>query len=70
MADDVASLNVEGMSCQHCVNRIENNVGNLNGVVNVKVSLTDKKVFVEFDNDKVSVDIIKSVIEDQGYTVK
>ena len=70
MADDVASLNVEGMSCMHCVNRIENTVGSLNGIANVKVSLPDKKVFVEFDNDKVSVETIKSVIEDQGYNVK
>jgi copper chaperone len=33
------TLNVKGMSCRHCINSIEGNVGELNGVTNVKVNL-------------------------------
>src|SRR5690606_41985210 len=43
-------LKVEGMSCGHCVNSIETNVGELTGVSAVKVDLANKEVAVEFDN--------------------
>jgi copper chaperone len=64
------TLNVQGMSCNHCVNAIEKNVGGLDGVKKVNVSLADAKVEVEFDNAVVSLDEIKETIDDQGYDVK
>lgn len=70
MPGDIASLNVEGMSCQHCVNRIEKALGSLNGIESVKVSLEDKKVVVEYDGERISFETIKDVINDQGYEVK
>ncbi|MGD7049037.1 copper chaperone CopZ [Rossellomorea marisflavi] len=63
------TLNVQGMSCNHCVNAIEKNVGGLDGVKKVNVSLTDAKVEVDFDNAVVSLDEIKETIDDQGYDV-
>lgn len=61
-------LNVEGMSCGHCVSVVE---GALNALDIVgKVDLETKTVTVEFDEEKVSLDSIKSTIEDQGYEVK
>ncbi len=62
-------LNVEGMSCDHCVKAVNNSVGILPGVANVAVDLAGKTVTVEFDSAKVSVDKIKEEIEDQGYDV-
>lgn len=70
MAMEYATLSVEGMSCDHCVNSIKKAVGDLNGVNKVDVDLKGKKVIVEFDKERVSIDIIKDVIEDQGYDVK
>lgn len=61
-------LKVEGMSCGHCVNSIESNVGKLNGVSLVKVDLTNDEVTVEFDNEE-TLKQIKETIEDQGYEV-
>lgn len=61
-------LNVEGMSCQHCVNAINNAVGELEGVASVDVSLEGKTVTVEHD-EKVTEAQIKEAIEDQGYDV-
>lgn len=61
-------LKVEGMSCDHCVNSIESNVGKLNGVSLVKVDLTNDEVTVEFDNEE-TLKQIKETIEDQGYEV-
>lgn len=61
-------LKVEGMSCGHCVNSIESNVGELKGVSSVKVDLEKNEVAVEFDNDE-TLREIKETIEDQGYEV-
>ncbi|WP_339227422.1 copper chaperone CopZ [Oceanobacillus sp. FSL K6-2867] len=63
------SLNVQGMSCGHCVNSIEGSVGKLNGVEMVKVYLQDEKVDVTFDPEKVELKDITEVIEEQGYDV-
>ena len=64
------TLNVEGMSCGHCVRAVEGSVGALNGVSTVKVDLENKKVDVEFNQDEVTVNVIKETIDDQGYEVK
>ena len=64
-----ATLNVQGMSCGHCVNSIEGNVGKLNGVDLGKVHLDTGKVDVAFDSDKISLKEITDVIEEQGYDV-
>ncbi|MFL6556782.1 MAG: copper chaperone CopZ [Bacillus sp. (in: firmicutes)] len=64
------TLNVQGMSCSHCVKVVEGSVGALNGVSSVKVALKASKVDVEFNNQEVSLDKIKETIDDQGYDVK
>lgn len=63
------TLDVQGMSCGHCVSSIEGSVGKLSGVESVKVHLDEGKVDVQFDPDKVSLQEITEVIEDQGYDV-
>jgi copper chaperone len=69
MANEVKTLNVEGMSCSHCENSIKKAVGELNGVATVSVDLKSKMVSIEFDSEKVSIETIKDTIEDQGYDV-
>ncbi|PAK44072.1 copper chaperone CopZ [Peribacillus simplex] len=64
------TLNVQGMSCGHCVNSIEGSVGQLEGINQVNVKLNDAQVEVTFNESQVSLDIIKETIEDQGYEVK
>lgn len=70
MINETKTLNVEGMSCSHCENAVKKSVGALDGVSNVSVDLKGKKVTVEFDSEKVTLDNIKDAIEDQGYEVK
>ena len=70
MVKEVANLNVEGMSCSHCEASVKKSVGQLNGVSSVTVDLKGKKVMVEYDAEKVSIQTIKDTIEDQGYNVK
>ncbi|MBO1511308.1 copper chaperone CopZ [Metabacillus bambusae] len=64
------TLNVKGMSCGHCINSIEGNVGELTGVTNVKVNLDSGTVNVEFNPNEVTLDKIKETIDDQGYDVQ
>ncbi len=70
MIEEVVSLHVEGISCSHCSESIKKAVGALNGVTNVSVSVEGKMVVVEYDKERVTGDIIKNIIEDQGYNVK
>ncbi|GAA0134811.1 copper chaperone CopZ [Paenibacillus sp. YSY-4.3] len=61
------TLNVEGMSCNHCVNSVEGAVSKLGA--SAKVDLPAKSVTVSYDENKVGVEAIKEAIEDQGYDV-
>lgn len=62
------TLQVEGMSCNHCVNSIEGAVAELGA--EAKVDLGAKSVTVTFDEGQVTEQSIKETIEDQGYDVK
>lgn len=64
------TLNVQGMSCGHCVKAVEGSVGDLAGVGSVKVNLEASQVEVVFDETSVTLDQIKETIDDQGYDVK
>lgn len=61
------TLNVQGMSCQHCVNSIEGALKEIG--VSGKVNLKGESVDVSFDEQKVSLNQIKEAIEEQGYDV-
>ncbi|TWE08286.1 copper chaperone [Neobacillus bataviensis] len=63
------TLNVSGMSCEHCVKAVEGSVGELQGVKKVSVNLAKGKVDVEYDTNLLSLDEIKETIDDQGYDV-
>ncbi len=60
-------INVEGMSCGHCVETIENAVGKMEGVNQVKVSLENKKVSVDFDENQTNLENIKGKIVEAGF---
>jgi copper chaperone len=64
------TLNVKGMSCQHCVKAVEGSVGQLQGVKKVSVKLDKGLVDVEFDPTIMSLETIKETIDDQGYDVE
>lgn len=69
MAYETKILNVEGMSCNHCVNSVKKSVGSLSGISEVDVDLVSKKVTVVYDSEKVKIDEIKDTIKDAGYDV-
>jgi copper chaperone len=60
------TLNVQGMTCNHCKMSVTNALTELEGVQNVEVHLQEGTVNVEYDDTKVDVEKMKEVIEDQG----
>ncbi|REK75577.1 copper ion binding protein [Paenibacillus paeoniae] len=61
------TLQVVGMSCQHCVNSIEGALKELGA--EGKVDLKNNTVDVSFDEDQLTIELIKETIGDQGYDV-
>lgn len=70
MASQFIKLNVEGMSCSHCVNAVKKAVSSLVGIHKVEISLDEKTVSVEFDPGRASMEQIREAIDAQGYEVK
>ena len=62
-------INVEGMSCTGCENRIQNAVKMIEGVEEVKANHETGAVKI-IANEKVEEKEIKEKIEDIGFTVK
>ncbi|WP_134687198.1 copper ion binding protein [Brevibacillus migulae] len=62
------TLQVEGMSCNHCVVSIEGALKELGA--SGKVNLAGKTVDVAFEETALTLEAIKEAIEDQGYDVK
>lgn len=60
-------FNVPDMSCQHCVNTIDNAIRELTGIKDIFINLKTKKVKVI---GNVSKDLIISVIKSAGYSAE
>lgn len=61
-------IKIEGMSCEHCIKRVENALEEIDGIKEVEVILEENKAIIEFDGqmeDKTLID----AIDDAGYTV-
>ncbi len=61
-------INVNGMMCGGCENRVKNAIMNIEGVENVTADHNTGKVVVTANNE-VSEEIIKETLEDVGYEV-
>ncbi|MNR60631.1 Copper chaperone CopZ [compost metagenome] len=61
------TLQVEGMSCQHCVISIEGALKEISAAG--KVNLASGTVDVSFEENVVTLKAIKEAIEEQGYDV-
>lgn len=70
MSYDVTIFTVPGMSCNHCENSIKTALMRLNGVEIVNIALDNKKVSVEYESSKISDELLRNTIEDEGFEVK
>lgn len=63
------NLNVEGMMCGGCEKRIENALGDIKGVKNVKANHEEGTVKIE-SKKEIDMDVVKGKIENLGFKVK
>lgn len=61
-------INIEGMSCGHCVKHVEEALKEIAGVANVTVDLKGKNAIVELNNE-VADSELKNAVEEAGYDV-
>jgi Cu+-exporting ATPase len=65
----VCHVGIDGMTCHSCVSLIESVLGDLEGVVNVNVSLACKEGSVEFNEAATSPDVISKAVDQMGFLV-
>lgn len=63
-------VDIEGISCQSCVNRIEKKVGKLQGVDSVSVNLATFKGNIKYDPDRIKLSEIIAAINKLGFKGK
>ena len=56
-------IKIDGMSCSHCVNRIETALKRINGVKTVDISLEGKTALVEHDETILPALLFETVTE-------
>jgi len=56
------------MHCASCIKLIEDKINSLKGIKKIKVSLIENKAFVKFDPEIISLNKIKSEIQNLGYS--
>ncbi|VAW64566.1 Type cbb3 cytochrome oxidase biogenesis protein CcoI; Copper-translocating P-type ATPase [hydrothermal vent metagenome] len=61
-------LIVEGIHCSACVWLIERRLAKINGVVDVKVNLSNKRLFIRWDNQQTKISNIIEHLSRIGYT--
>lgn len=60
-------LRAEGFSCPSCVEKIEKQVGRIDGVEKVKVHFASARIEIDHDMSKVPVDALVAVVAKAGY---
>lgn len=65
--DVTRSFNVQGMTCQACVTRVEGALTNVPGVAEAKVDLTRQEAKVIYDDNQLSLEDLQAAVEAVGY---
>jgi len=60
-------IQVNGMSCDHCVQTITAALKAINGVAGVQVDLENKAVTVDFEEDQTDLNTIAAKINEAGF---
>lgn len=64
------NLNISGMSCAACAQRIERALLKTEGINSAVVNLLGEKATIEYDEDKINPIEIVNIIEKTGYEIR
>lgn len=60
-------LNIEGMHCTGCSNRLEKVLNNTDGVEKATVSFEEKQAIITYNENQIDIEQIKQAIQDAGF---
>lgn len=63
------TLNITGMTCGGCTGSVTNALKRVDGVGEVKVSLSTGEATVQYDETRTSPDLLGSAVTQAGYAV-
>src|SRR5258708_4801643 len=64
------TLNIQGMTCDHCCRKIEHNIGSLPGIHRCEVDLPSNSAQVEFDESVCTPSDLISAVQRAGFQVE
>ena len=64
------TLEVNGMTCDHCVQTIKGTLNKIIGLILIEINLDKAQVKVEFDESQTNIKIISGEIVALGFDVK
>jgi copper chaperone len=63
------TLKVQGMTCNHCVMRVQKAIKALPGVSDAQVDLSKAEAVITYDDSKVAPEKLSSAVVEAGYKV-
>lgn len=63
------TLEVNGMTCANCVQKVEKGLSGINGIDRVLADVEKEHVYVEYDPQQVQLRSIEETIQGMGYSV-
>lgn len=69
MASANISITVEDLTTDNC-EAIKQALEIINGVENIIINIENRKIVIEYDDEKINEQLIKETIEDEGYKIK
>ncbi|RYL93598.1 cation transporter [Sporolactobacillus sp. Y61] len=63
-------LQLEGLTCPSCLQKIESGLAHQEGILKSKVLFNSSKVKTEIDPDKISAKEVAQIVSKLGYEVK
>uniref|UniRef100_A0A8D2CVH3 Copper-transporting ATPase 1 n=1 Tax=Sciurus vulgaris TaxID=55149 RepID=A0A8D2CVH3_SCIVU len=67
MGVNSVTISIEGMTCNSCVWTIEQQIGKVNGVHHIKVSLEEKNATIIYDPKRQTPKTLQEAIDDMGF---
>ena len=61
------TINISGMSCNHCTQRVEKALQQASGVNTARVELSEEKAYLEYDPTVINAETLLQIIKDSGY---
>lgn len=66
----VATLKVEGMTCDHCVRAVTDALQSVNGVRRASVDRTAGRAVVDYDEARTDPRTLANAVMDEGYSAE